>query len=163
MQTETTPIRKNKRPLIFAGVGVINTLIDFTFYSLLTLFIFKSEDQIAIAGVISGTVALVCAFLTHSFITWREKPISHQTAIKFFIFTGIGMWIIRPFLLSVFIKFTGLFHWVYTLFQSIHLPFSYDFICNTGAFGFMALIVLVYNYFVYQRFVFLDAKTVKTD
>lgn len=143
-----------KRPVVFLGVGIFNTLLDFGFYTLLTLTILGGNDHIAVAGLISGTFALICAFLTHSFITWRGSHISHKTVLKFIVFTGFGMWVVRPLLLSVFIRLDGLYAWAYDISQSIKLPFSHEFIANTGAFGFMILIVLAYNYFTYDRFVF---------
>lgn len=147
---------KNKRPLIFLGVGIVNTLLDFAFYTLLTQTIFKDPKQIGIAGLVSGTFSLICAFLTHSFITWRGSQVNHKTVLKFFIFTGFGMWIIRPLLLSLFIKFSGLYNWAYSISNSLGLPFKYSFVANTGAFVLMAVIVLSYNYFVYDRFVFTN-------
>jgi putative flippase GtrA len=148
----------SKRPLIFLGVGIVNTLLDFGFYSLLTLTVFSSDKQIALAGVVSGTFALLCAFLTHSLITWRGAHIGLPTIVKFIAFTGFGMWIIRPALLALFIKLDGFYSWAYDLSQTLHLPFSQEFIANTGAFGFMVVIVLVYNYLVYDRFVFNKKK-----
>lgn len=144
----------SKRPIVFLGVGVFNTLLDFGFYSLLTLTALKGADQIALAGLVSGTFALLCAFLTHSLITWRGAHIGMRTIVKFIIFTGFGMWVIRPALLALFIKLTGLYTWAHGLSETLHLPFSYDFVAHTGAFGFMVIIVLTYNFLVYDRFVF---------
>jgi putative flippase GtrA len=143
-----------KRPLIFLGVGALNTLLDFAFYTLLTQTVFKDPEQIGLAGLVSGTFSLVCALLTHSLITWRGSHVNHKTVFKFFVFTGFGMWAIRPILLGLFIKLDGLYNWAYSLSDDLGFPFSYAFIANTGAFGLMAIIVLSYNYFVYDRFVF---------
>lgn len=112
----------------------------------------------ALAGFISGTVALLCAFLTHRFITWRDRSVSRVTILKFFTFTGLGMWILRPVLLSVFIHFNSLYRAVHTITSNLHLPFSYDFVAKTGAFGFMVVLILIYNFLTYDRFVF-HAKT----
>jgi putative flippase GtrA len=165
MQAESAPApagTASKRPLVFLVVGVVNTLLDFAFYTLLTLTIFKSGSQIAMAGILSGSFALCCAFLTHSLITWRGRGISHRTVLKFIGFTGFGMWIIRPLLLALFIHLTVVYHWANQLSSLLRLPFSYDFIAHTGAFGFMAVILLLYNYYVYEHFVFSDrpARTV---
>jgi putative flippase GtrA len=146
----------NKRPLIFLLVGIFNTLADFAFYSLLTLVFLTANNQIGLAGIISGTFALVCAFLTHSFITWRGSNIGHRTVLKFIAFTGFGMWVIRPLLLSLFIMLDGLYNWVFSISDGLSLPFTKEFIANTGAFGFMVILLLLYNYFVYERFVFAD-------
>jgi putative flippase GtrA len=150
--------RQSKRPLIFFFVGIGNTLFDFLFYTLLTSTAFKDGKHIALAGLISGSFALVCAFLAHSFITWRGSDVTHKTAIKFVAFTGFGLWIIRPLLLSLFIKMHGLYDWARSIADHIGLHFSYNFVANTGAFGFMALIVLFYNYYVYSHYVFTDSK-----
>lgn len=153
----------NKRPLVFLGVGVFNTLLDFGFYTFLTSTVFKDGQNIGLAGLISGTFALLCAFLTHGFITWRGSHINHKTLLKFFLFTGFGMWIIRPLLLSIFIKFDGLYHWADKLLDSLGLHFSYNFVANTGAFGLMLVIVLTYNYLVYERYVFSTPKPFRTE
>jgi putative flippase GtrA len=145
---------KSQRPLVFLAVGAGNTLLDFGFYTLLTSTIFKNGQNIALAGLISGTFALICAFLTHGFITWRGSYIDHKTLLRFFLFTGFGMWIIRPLLLSLFIKLSGPYSWVHQLFNDIGINFGYNFVSNTGAFGLMLIIVLTYNYFMYERLVF---------
>ncbi len=150
---------RNKRPYIFLVVGVVNTLLDFTFYTLLSQMIFK--DSIGVAGIVSGTIALFIAFLTHSFITWRGTEISHKTLLRFFVVTGFGMWIIRPLLLSLFITLTSFYYWVHTISFTLGLPFSYDFVAKTGAFGFMVIIVLIYNYFTYDRLVFKNSNQSK--
>ncbi len=136
------------------AVGILNTLLDFGFYTLLTLTVLRSDSQIGLAGIASGTFALVCAFLTHSLITWRGSHIGPKTLAKFFVFTGFGMWVIRPLLLALFIQLNGLYQWVYGISQALDLPFSYDFVANTGAFGFMVIILLAYNFLTYDRFVF---------
>lgn len=152
-----------KRSHIFLFVGVFNTLADFICYTLLTLFVFKNPSQIAVAGVVSGTIALIIAFLTHSLITWRDRETTAITVIKFFIVTGFGMWVIRPLLLGLFVHFSFLYNFVHTLTTNLHLPFSLTFITNTGAFGFMTIVLLVYNYFTYDRFTFSNRESHKED
>lgn len=158
----STRLPEKKRPLVFLGVGIGNTLLDFAFYTFMTSFVFKGEAKIGLAGIVSGTFALICAFLTHSLITWRGTNISHKTAGKFVLFTGFGMWVMRPLLLKFFIRFDGLYNWAWSVSHSLHLPFSHNFIANTGAFGFMVILVLLYNYFVYSRFVFADKRLIAT-
>lgn len=150
MQPETKP----KRPLVFLGVGILNTLLDFAFYTLLTQTIFRGAESIALAGIISGTFALACAFTTHSLITWKGRQKSKGTILRFVLFTGFGMWVIRPILLALFIHLTPIYDLAFSISSALTLPFTYDFIANTGAFGFMAVLILIYNYLVYDRFVF---------
>lgn len=149
---ENNPKSKRRRPLIFLTVGIINTLLDFGFYTLLSQTILK--DSIGLAGIASGTISLFIAFLTHSFITWRGTDVSHKTLLRFFMVTGFGMWVIRPLLLSLFILLSPLYVWAQDISTALGLPLSYDFIAKTGAFGFMVVIILIYNYFTYDRLVF---------
>lgn len=158
MGSTTDATKKSKRPIVFLGVGILNTLLDFLFFTLLTRTVFQNKDDLALAGIVSGTFALICAFTTHSLITWRGTHVRPITFVKFAVFTGFGMWVLRPILLSLFIHLEWLYGWVHSVSQSIGLPFDYDFIANTGAFGFMAVILLIYNYFVYERFVFTKKK-----
>lgn len=146
----------SKRPLIFIGVGIINTLLDFAFYTFLVLTVLR--ENIVLAGIISGTFALICAFITHGTITWRGKDLKLDTILRFFAFTGFGMWVIRPLLLAVFIQVRPLYEFATMISDSFSLPFSYDFIASTGAFGFMIVLVLLYNYFVYDRYVFAHSR-----
>lgn len=147
-----------KRPLLFMGVGIINTLLDFGFYTFLTMYIFTNDSNIAAAGLISGTFALACAFTTHSLVTWRDTPRTKGTLLRFIVFTGFGMWAIRPLLLTIFINLTPLYRWCYSYSEALQLPLSYTFIANSGAFGLMIIVVLAYNYFTYDRFVFSSKK-----
>lgn len=152
-------ISQKYRPIIFLAVGGLNTLIDFLFYTFLVFVFFPQNKDIWIVGLISGIVALACAYTTHQLITWKEHPASKATVIKFFFFTGIGLWIIRPLLLLWFIHFTGLYQFAYTLLAP--LGFSYNFIASTGAFGLMVVIVMTYNFLIYDKFVFV--KKFRTD
>ena len=135
---------------------MLNTLLDFAFYTFLTLIVFK--ENIVVAGFISGTFALLFAFATHSMITWRARSIAFGTILRFFAFTGFGMWIIRPLLLAAFIQLQPLYELATSIASAVNLPFSYDFVASTGAFGFMIIIVLIYNYLTYDRFVFTHTK-----
>lgn len=147
-----SPKSSSKRPLIFLGVGMVNTVLDFAFYTLLTQTVFK--DSLGAAGAVSGTIALFIAFLTHSFITWRGAEVTRKALLRFFLITGFGMWVLRPLLLNLFIKLDWLYMFAHGLSQTLHLPFTYDFVAKTGAFGFMVIIVLMYNYLTYDKFVF---------
>ena len=149
---------KKHRKYVFLTVGLVNTLLDFAFYTMLAHFMFNSPEQIGILGIISGTFALLCAYASHRLITWRDKKTTKTTILKFFVVTGFGLWVIRPMLLSWFITFTPLYNLFSHAANHIGLPFSYDFIASTGAFFMMVIIVMVYNYITYGRFVFTDKR-----
>ena len=153
--------KDNKRPFVFLGVGLFNTVLDFAFYTFLTSTVFKNGENIALAGFLSGTFALLIAFATHGLITWRGANLTRRVLAKFALFTGFGMWVIRPLLLSFFIHFSSFYSWLQSLLDSLGIDVSYNFVANTCAFGFMLIFVLSYNYYVYSHYVFND--TTHTD
>lgn len=147
-----------RRPLTFLLVGLVNTLLDFFFYTLLVFAMSPSAKDIWIVGILSGIFALTAAYLTHRYITWRDQRASKKTVVKFFLATGFGLWVIRPTLLVLFMTLSPVYSIAYTLLQP--LGFSLDFITSTGAFILSATLVIIYNFFVYDRFVFTsDSRT----
>lgn len=157
-------ILKSNRPFVFLLVGILNTTLDFLFYSLLVHAVFKSPDKIFLVGIISGTFALLCAYTTHRFITWRDRCVSSTSILKFFMVTGFGLWIIRPLLLSWFITFTPIHETVRDLLaQSIGLIVDNYTVASTSAFLGMVGILMIYNFFMYGRFVFTKSTTEVTN
>lgn len=147
----------NRRPLIFLGVGAFNTFIDFVFYLFLTSVLLRNEGQIALVGLISGTFGLLSALVTHSFITFRQKKITPPTIVKFVIFTGFGMWVIRPLLLVLFSQQTYLYKWGHQILLTLGLNMDERLIRSVGSFGMMIVILLLYNYYVYSKYVFIKS------
>lgn len=150
--------KQNSRPIIFLAVGLLNTAIDFVFFS--TLAFFLGNDNIALVGFISGILALFCAYITHRLITWKDRSVSKLSIVKFFVVTGFGLWVIRPILLFLFIKLTDLHNWAWRIGDFVAPGVvSYDFVASSVSFFMMVVIVMVYNYFLYSRFVFKDKPT----
>lgn len=145
-----------KRSVTFLAVGICNTLLDFLFYTALVFIIFSPGEHTLLVGILSGVFALSSAYITHRFITWRDQNTSKKTILKFFIVTGLGLWLIRPTLLVLFTNLTPLYQLIHTL--TAPLGLSLDFITATGAFGLSAALVVVYNFFVYDRLVFTDGR-----
>ncbi len=144
-----------RRPVLFLLVGIANTVLDFLFYTFLVLVFFQGNDEIWLVGLISGTFAIACAYTTHKLITWRDRPATRTTILKFFFATGLGLWVIRPALLTIFIGWNFLYAPVHQFVSTtLGVPLSYEFVASTGAFAFMVVIVMAYNYIMYSRFVF---------
>lgn len=145
----------NKK-ITFLGVGTLNTLCDFICYSILMYIIPQSAFKITLVAIISGTVALGVAYLTHSRVTWRERDKDKKSAMKFFIATGGGLWVLRPLLLNILLAIEGFYAFLYTVSHPI-LPFlDFEFVKNTSAFIIMTVIILFYNFIVYDKIVFKE-------
>jgi len=149
----------NKKKLVFLAVGGFNTLADFICYSILMYLTPDSVIKLTLVGIISGILALCIAFFTHSRITWSERARSHGVLVRFFVTTGLGIWFLRPLLLNVFIGWVGIAAFVYSILHPYFSFLSFQFVLNTVAFLLMTVVMLVYNFFVYDKFVFNKKET----
>lgn len=137
----------------FGMVGVLNTVIDFTLYNMLTAVFHIMATP---AGLISGSVAMVNSFIFNQRFTFRAKQVEPRRIAYFFIITGFGVYVMRPIILTFFTKaWLWPSHLAYDLARTAHLPFSADFVRNNLAFVMVICIVWFYNYIMYKKFVFV--------
>ncbi|MBI2797778.1 GtrA family protein [Candidatus Saccharibacteria bacterium] len=161
----------------FVAVGVVNTLVDFVVLNVLVVTLLPktasfgnlvvsgqmiSLNGVVVAGVISGTVAMIVSFLLNSRFTFRIRHVARKRIVYFFTITAFGLYIIRPAILKIM---TGAWVWpstvVYKITSFLRLPFSQSFDERNTALAAAILIVLSYNYLMYKYFVFVDEKQVK--
>lgn len=152
-------INKHRKKFIFLGVGILNTAIDFIGYSILMYVLPSSNIKLTLVGILSGTIALCVAFFTHSRITWRGIESRKGVFLRFLLFTGFGMWVIRPLLLNLFSHFTVLSDLLYKLAHPIFgNVLTYTFMSNSVNFILMTAVLLIYNFLTYDNFVFKKDK-----
>lgn len=137
----------------FGMVGVLNTLLDIILVNVLTQLI---GLDLVLAGILSGTVAMINSFIFNQRFTFRVKKVGAAQTLSFFAITMFGLYIIRPLVLQFFTK-----QWlspgelVYSVTSALNLPFSRSFDVNNFALGMAILVVLVYNFVMYRKFVFV--------
>lgn len=158
----------------FGIVGVVNTIVDFTLLNILAVTILPksafngsfmvaglqaSINGLIIAGLISGTVAMIVSFLLNANFTFRVRHVSSRRTVYFFAITIFGLFVIRPIILKIL---TDSWHWpanfAYSVTHFLHLPLSQSFDERNVALVAAILVVLVYNYLMYKKFVFIDEK-----
>lgn len=148
-------VSRHRKKFVFLGVGIFNTLTDFISYSLLMYVLPASNMKLTTVGVVSGTIALCVAFLTHSRITWRGAETGRGIFVRFLLVTGFGMWVVRPILLNIFVHFTLLSDILYKLSYTLAEDMvTRTFIQNSVTFLLMTIVLLIYNFLTYDRFVF---------
>lgn len=134
---------KNRKPLIFAAIGVINTALDFGL-----LFILKAIGLPAIgANTISTSVAFIFSFIMNRKYTFKSSGGNIKRELTLFILvTLFGLWVL----------------------QNIVIWLSAPVIANFGFNEPTALILaklaatavsLVWNYIMYDRVVFIHKGT----
>ena len=146
------------KPNIFkyALVGISVSVFDFIVYSIVAGFFLS--DVLWIATAISGVSAACLAYILHSNITWKTRDPGKYGVIKFFAWNSFTMLIVRPFLALILDKPTWLYRFVLNICKWLRLPFDYNFVKNTGVWVMSALVVMVLNFLVYDKFVFGEDK-----
>ncbi len=158
----------------FGLVGILNTLVDFVVLNVLavtllpkTLVVFSVSlfgntyniTGLILAGIISGTAAMINSFVFNKNFTFKAKNLTTRKLVLFFVITAAGLYLIRPVILYIF---SDLWLWpsqlAYNISSWLRLPFSRDFTdVNLALVGAIA-VVLVYNYLMYKYFIFDDEK-----
>ena len=112
---------------------------------------------IVLAGLISGTFAMINSFVFNMRFTFKKQNIDTRHIVYFFLITMFGIYIIRPIILKLL---TDVWVWpsqlAYSITSGIGLPFSQDFDQRNLALAVAILVVLVFNYLMYKYFVFTN-------
>lgn len=140
-----------KRVGRFGLVGIMNTVIDFVAFNVLRLAI-----PVTIASVISGTLAMINSYIFNQRFTFKAKKVEPKQTVIFFVATIFGIYVIRPAVIYFFTKvWLGPVHLGYSITHAIGLPFSQKFVADNAAWLAAIVIVLVYNYYAYKKWVFV--------
>ena len=142
----------------FAIVGTILALFNFAIYTFLARVIFNSNELLWLDTIISYTLATILAYILHSKITWKERPVTNHGILMFFVWNGITSFIISPLLTWLFGFITHIYEFIFGISQSIHLPFDYNFIESTSIFCLTTVITMILNFLFYDKLVFGDTK-----
>lgn len=136
----------------FGLVGVLNTIVDFVIYNLLIQFFIV---PVVIASVISGTIAMINSFVFNQRFTFRAKKVDARQTLYFFMLTIFGLYVIRSLMVYWLTKtWIAPAKLVYHLTNFLKLPLTQAFVTRNFALVAAIVVVLVYNYITYKKFVF---------
>jgi putative flippase GtrA len=137
----------------FGIVGVLNTLIDFILYNLLSSKIGLTLVQ---SNIISTTVAMMFSFMANKNLVFKKTngSVAVQAAV-FFATTAFGLYVLQS---GTIILLTDIWLWpVHTLVGLAHLltvTGHDEFIIKNGAKAAATLVSLTWNYIMYKKVVF---------
>ncbi|MBR5389217.1 GtrA family protein [Candidatus Saccharibacteria bacterium] len=152
---------KTKQKGKYLIFGLLNTGINYGIYEALALLVFRAEDQLWIATLISGAISIFVGYFLHSRFTWKGREVGKKQLGKFFIWNVVMNVAIRPLLTLFFGLFGFLYQFAFNICQEISINFSYEFVATTGNYVLMTAVVMVINFLVYDRFVFGESKREK--
>lgn len=152
----------------FGLVGILNTVVDFVVLNLLLRLVISRDTVyldlfnnpirgVIIAGIISGTIAMINSYIFNQRFTFKAKNVSSNRVVLFFVITAFGLYVIRPLVLKFF---TEIWLWpadfAYLIGGWIGLPFDLAFYLDNVALAAAIVIVMAYNYLMYKKFVFVE-------
>lgn len=163
--TEKNPqdVKTSKHASRYLIIGITLAIFNYALYTVLTNLIIKNNDLLWLSSFISTGLTTILAYILHSKITWKERPISKTTIYKFFIWNIILTVAIGPIFTQLFSLITPLYQLAFNIFQSLHIPFSYELTLTTGAFLLTAVVTTILNFFFYDKFVFGKSENQKKE
>lgn len=157
-KSETKDIKTSQRTGRYLLVGITLTIFNYGFYAVLSNLIINNNNLIWLSTFIATAATTILAYILHSKITWKERGITKSAKYKFFIWNIILTVAVGPILTQLFSYITPLYDFAFNVTSSLHIPFSYNFVLTTGAFVLTSIVVMILNFFFYDRFVFGKAK-----
>lgn len=140
----------------FGIVGILNTLLDFLIFNLLSSKLFR-VPKVA-ANICSTTVAMVFSFFANRqavFTSGTGDPVVQ--AVLFFVVTGFGLYVLQTGILHLVVnKWKWPLRLVTAVLRISHLErlMSPDFVLKNGGKAFATLFSLTWNFFLYKYVVF---------
>lgn len=143
----------------FVFVGVINTLVDFTILNIL-VFVFDLNN--ILANTISVSIAMFVSYILNNIVVFRYQGKNHARNILLFIaITAFGLFILQNlviYLLVHIIQFPA--DLVISVLQALGFEnYSQEFIALNFAKAVATGVTMIWNYFMYKKYVFNDKAT----
>ena len=140
-------IKNHSDKIRFLIVGGINTMID---YSILFSLVNFVKIPIFYSNIISTGIALCFSFMLNKKFTFKDESVTGKTMVaKFLAITLIGLWIIRPIIIMVVDVLASL--------SSLHSVTNSNLVLLIGL-VIATSVTLIWNYFLYKKFVFKNTK-----
>lgn len=143
-----------RHALKFAVVGVVVTLFDFVVCTVLVKLVFRTNDALELSTAVATVLATILAYILHSRITWRDRKPARFGVAKFFLWNGLVAVAIKPGVAWALGLWTGLYQFALMVSEWLRLPFDYETIEYLGIYGLATVVVMILNYFFYDRLVF---------
>jgi putative flippase GtrA len=152
----------------FGLVGILNTLIDFVLFQLITKVFSIPLSEVWVAKLISGAAAMVNSFFFNRAFVFRSSSTRGNTggqAAKFFISTVIGVFLIQTSLTQFFSSdFPAFGRLAYDIAATLGLTsllpqvLTEAFTIKTVAFGIATVASLTWNFLAYKFWAFSEKR-----
>jgi putative flippase GtrA len=144
----------------FIAVGITNTIIDF---AILNILVFAFGLNKIVANSISVTIAMLVSYSLNHYVVFRQSNENHaRKFVLFIIITAFGLFAIQNLIIYFFVH---IFTWPGNVATNVlHFiglnQLSKAFVILNFAKAIASAATLVWNYFMYKKFVFTKSKAV---
>jgi putative flippase GtrA len=145
----------------FVAVGVVNTIVDFGILNIL-VFVFGLNN--IIANTISVSVAMTISYLLNHKVVFRQQgKYQAQKFIIFIVITAFGLFVVQNLVIYLLVHvFTWPAELLTSFLHSIGLDnLSQEFVTLNFAKVMATGVTMVWNYFMYRKYVFVDSHKTK--
>lgn len=89
--SEKSPKKRDKKVIVFAAIGIFNTLFDMALYVLIQYL----TGSIIIANIAATSAALIGSYLLNSKLTFKAKKWTVKSFVLFVVVTLFGLWVLQ--------------------------------------------------------------------
>lgn len=140
----------------FAAAGVINTLLDYVIFVVVSWLLALPLSSSWIAKAISGTVAMANSFALNQRWVFRSRGATWRHAARFLTVTLIGTFGVQLGGMHLFAAvWPAPGHLAAALASWLGLPLSEPLVVRTVAFGLATAASMTWNFLAYRRWVFV--------
>ena len=151
-------LRVKRRIMNFGIVGVLNTIIDFSVLNICTLLLGIPKIP---SNIASTTIAMIFSFFTNKRIVFESHgKINLREVVSFFTVTIFGLYVIQTAIIYGLLDYSKWFEQLVSeMLRIVGMDsfVSIDFAAINGAKVVATAASMIWNYALYQRFVFPEA------
>jgi putative flippase GtrA len=147
---------KTRQPRRFVVVGASNTLVDYVLFLALAKLLDLPLDEVWVAKLLSGTVAITISFLLNSRWVFRARG-GATPAARFLVATMVGVYAIQaPLTQLLATSWRGLGSAVYSALEELRLTeaLTEQLLIRTVAFAVATCCSMTFNFLAYRYWVF---------
>ena len=149
------PVSEVRRIGKFGAVGIVNTIIDFTLYNLLSS---KTALTLIQSNLVSTTTAMTFSFFANKSVVFgSRKGNPYKEALIFFAVTAFGLYVLQNGVIHLLtVNWLGPVHLAISISHHLGLgkTLSDGFVVKNSAKLAGIVVSLIWNYLTYKRWVF---------
>ena len=141
----------------FGAVGIINTVIDFSLFNLLSKFVFMGSGGVIPSNIVSTTTSMIFSFFANRGVVFKaERGSMLKQAVIFFAVTAVGLYIIQTGIIYILVHvWTTPLDLAVRIIRHLGIYWLNDqFYINNGAKAFATVASMTWNYLMYKKVVF---------